>query len=186
MSATAPGARSRPRARGRATQAILVQMPGNLRPQLTAAALRELLAHAAREYPRECCGVVYGKRGSGCADRVRPSRNLQDELHAEDPARFPRDGRTGYCLDAPDLLALARSLDGEEPALIVYHSHCDVGAYFSAADHAAATHGDEPVYPVDHVVIEVDERGARRAIQFAWRQDVRRYTEAARYPAPNR
>ena len=52
---------------------------------------------------------------------------------------FPRDARTAYNLDAQDLRKLQMTAcDGDHPAKIVYHSHVDVGAYFSETDQAAA------------------------------------------------
>lgn len=151
--------------------------------ELTAEALAEIYAHAARAYPRECCGVVYGARRAREAGAVREGRNIQDELHAEDPEAFPRDARTAYQLDAASLFAMNRSLETETPAKVVYHSHCDVGAYFSASDQAAAQLGGEPIYPVEHVVIDVAAQGARGAVQFGWDEDTRKYVEERRYLA---
>jgi proteasome lid subunit RPN8/RPN11 len=150
-------------------------------PVLTAGALAELYAHAAREYPHECCGIVFGPKETADADRVRPCVNIQNELHAEDPVQHPRDARTAYNLGAADLFALQKSLRSETPAKIVYHSHVDVGAYFSPTDQAAAKMGDEPAYPVEYVVVDVQADGARAAAQFAWDDEQRTYVEVRRY-----
>lgn len=144
-------------------------------------ALAEIYAHAAREYPKECCGIVFGARGADVADKVRPCVNIQDELHAEDPKQHPRDARTAYNLGAADLFALHKSLRGDVPAKIVYHSHVDVGAYFSDTDQAAAQMEGEPAYPVEYVVVDAQNDGARGAAQFAWDDEVRRYVEVRRY-----
>jgi proteasome lid subunit RPN8/RPN11 len=154
---------------------------GDSHPIMTPEALAEIYAHARRDYPRECCGLVLGPRGSDAADRVRPCRNIQDQLHAEDPAQHPRDARTAYNLDAGDLFALQKSLRGDSPAKIVYHSHVEVGAYFSDTDQAAARMGDEPAYPVEYVVIDVKADGAHGAAQFAWDEARRTYVEVRRY-----
>lgn len=151
--------------------------------ELTADALAAIYAHAARAYPRECCGVVYGARQTREAGEVREGHNLQDELHAEDPAAFPRDARTAYQLDAASLFAMNRSLETETPAKLVYHSHGDVGAYFSASDQAAAQLGGARLYPVEHVVIDVAAGGARGAVQFGWDEGARAYVEVWRYGA---
>jgi adenylyltransferase/sulfurtransferase len=152
-------------------------------PRLTPEALGELYAHAAREYPNECCGIVFGPRGNDVADRAKPCRNIQNDLHAQDPATHTRDARTAYNLDAGDIFALQKSLRGESPAKIVYHSHVEVGAYFSDTDQAAAQFDGEPTYPVEYVVVDAAAAGARGAAQFAWDPEQRRYVEVARYSA---
>src|SRR5678815_783374 len=113
-------------------------------PTLTADALAAMYAHARRDYPKECCGIVYGPKGSPAADQAVAGTNIQDRLHAEDPVRHTRDARTAYNLDAPDLFKMQKSLRGDTPAKSIYHSHVDVGAYFSETDRAAALFDGEP------------------------------------------
>jgi adenylyltransferase/sulfurtransferase len=148
---------------------------------LSADALRDIYAHARRDYPNECCGVVYGPRSGRAADRAAACENIQNRLHAEDPARFTRDARTAYNLDARDIFALQKSLRGESPAKIVYHSHVDVGAYFSDTDQAAAQFDGEPAYPVEYVVVDVRADEIRGAKQFAWSDAERKYVEIGDY-----
>ncbi|MEZ4359665.1 MAG: Mov34/MPN/PAD-1 family protein [Kofleriaceae bacterium] len=159
-------------------------MPYSAHPPLPAEVLLELYAHARREAPRECCGVVYGEplQEPGARWLVRPARNIQDELHAEDPAAFPRTAATAYHLDAESLFALARSLGTAAPARVVYHSHLEAGAYFSATDQEAARLGARPAYPVEHLVIDV--RGGRvwGAAQFAWSPAAAAYVKVHSYP----
>lgn len=150
-------------------------------PRLTPEALAQLYAHAAREYPNECCGIVYGTAGTDVADEVKPCHNVQDQLHAEDPATHPRTARTAYQLDARDLFALGKSLRGSRPARVIYHSHVEVGAYFSDTDQAAARMGDEPAYPVEYVVVDARAEGPRGAVQYAWDDELRTYVEVGRY-----
>jgi adenylyltransferase/sulfurtransferase len=150
-------------------------------PIVSAEALEEIYAHARRDYPDECCGIIHGPKGSVVADRAVACANIQNRLHAEDPIRFERDARTAYNLDAPDLFKLQRSLRGDSPAKIVYHSHVDVGAYFSKTDEAAALFDGQPSYPVEYVVIDVKADGARGAVQFAWDAQRGAFVEVARY-----
>jgi len=150
-------------------------------PTLSAEALEALYAHARRDYPRECCGIVYGPRGVAVADRAAAATNIQDRLHAEDPVRFPRDARTAYNLDARDLMALQKSLRGDQPAKVVYHSHVNAGAYFSETDQAAAQFEGEPAHPVEYLVIDVQADGTRGAKQFAWSAADKRYVEVGDY-----
>ncbi len=151
-------------------------------PTVTPEALALMYAHAQADYPKECCGIVFGPRATEAADRSQPCVNVQDQLHAEDPATHTRDARTAYNFGAKDLFALQKSLRGDRPAKIIYHSHCDVGAYFSDTDQAAAVMDDEPSYPVEYVVIDVRADGPRGAAQFAWDEGQKKYLEVRRYP----
>lgn len=149
---------------------------------MSPAALDAIYAHARQAYPRECCGIVFGPRDGGVADRARACENIQDRLHAEDPQRFSRDARTAYSFEARDIFALQKSLRGEEPAKLVYHSHADVGAYFSDTDQAAAAFDGEPAYPVEYLVVDVRVDGTRGAKQFAWDAGRKEYAEIGEYP----
>ena len=154
-------------------------------PVLTAEALAEIYAHARREYPNECCGIAFGPRDRAVAARALACVNIQNELHAEDPVKHTRDARTAYNLGAGDLFKLQKSLRGDEPAKIVYHSHVDIdgdGCYFSATDQTAAQMDGEPRYPGEYVVVDIRSDGARGAAQFAWDEASRSYVEIGRYP----
>lgn len=131
--------------------------------------LRAVYAHAADGYPEEVCGLLLGPRGEARVDEARRCANAQNELHAQDPAAFPRDARTAYNLGARDLFFVARSLAGERPVKAIYHSHVDAGAYFSEEDRRAAlAGGDEPAYPVAWLVVDARREGSRGAKLFAW------------------
>jgi adenylyltransferase/sulfurtransferase len=160
--------------------------PAPPHPVLTPEALAAIYAHAREDHPRECCGLVFGPRGEPVAARALRCANIQDRLHAEDPATHQRDARTAYNLDAPDLFKLQKSLRGPEPAKIVYHSHVDIdgdGAYFSATDQAVAQLDGEPTYPVEYVVVDIKKDGPRGAAQFAWDPAEKKYVEVGRYTA---
>ena len=150
-------------------------------PVLSHEALQEIYAHARRDYPSEACGIVYGPRDRPSAEQATACTNIQDRLHAEDPERFTRDARTAYNLDARDLFALQKSLRGDSPAKIVYHSHVEVGAYFSETDQAAAVFDGEPAYPVEYVVVDVWTDGLRGAKQFCWDPEQKQYVEIGDY-----
>jgi proteasome lid subunit RPN8/RPN11 len=153
-------------------------------PTVTPEALTEMYAHARRDYPSECCGFVFGPKDGPVANRAVACVNTQNDLHADDPVRNPRDARIAYNLGAGDLFKLQKSLRGPEPVKVVYHSHIDVGAYFSDTDQAAAQMDGEPSYPVEYVVIDCQADGARGAGQFAWSDAEKKYVEVARYPGP--
>ena len=129
-------------------------------PEIARAVLEAIYAHAREGYPEEVCGFIVGN------DEARRCVNRQNALHAEDPAGFPRDARTAYNLGAKDLFFLDRSQKSERPVRVIYHSHVDVGAYFSAEDERAATSEDELLYPVDYLVVDVQKDGVRGAKLF--------------------
>lgn len=150
-------------------------------PLLSGEALKAIYAHARRDYPNECCGIVYGPRGQRIANCVICCRNMQNRMQADDPACYLRDARRGYSLSKRDIADLQKSLGGDAPAKIVYHSHVDVGAYFSAADQEGALFEGEPAYPVEHVVVDIRADGPCTAKQFAWDVKQRVYVEVRAY-----
>ena len=127
------------------------------------AVLDAIYAHAREGYPEEVCGFIVG------GDEARRCENRQNALHAEDPAHFPRDAKTAYNLGAKDIYFLEKSMRGERPVRVIYHSHVDVGAYFSPEDVRAATYEGEPLYPaVDWLVVDVTASGVRGAKLFRY------------------
>lgn len=146
-------------------------------PSISERVLAELFAHADAGYPEEVCGLLLGSRGS--VDEARRCDNRQNALHVEDPVLFPRDARTAYNLGPQDLLFLDRSLRTDRPVQVIYHSHVDVGAYFSREDELAAAPDGELSYPCDYLVIDAQREGARGAILFRFSGGS--FTEIARY-----
>jgi proteasome lid subunit RPN8/RPN11 len=106
--------------------------------------LAVLRAQALEEYPAESCGVIVRR---GDVRRLVRCRNVQNELHARDPERHPRDARTAYYIDPADLLRLGRMEGDGFSVAVIYHSHVDAGAYFSETDRRNALVGGEPAYP---------------------------------------
>ncbi len=45
-------------------------------PTVSPEALAALYAHARKDYPKECCGIVFGPKESPMADRAVPYRNV--------------------------------------------------------------------------------------------------------------
>jgi [CysO sulfur-carrier protein]-S-L-cysteine hydrolase len=137
---------------------------------LTAEERAQIAAQAQAEYPGECCGVIL-ERASAPPHRVlMPCRNVQNELHAKDPERHPRDARTAYFIDPKDLLAIGRREAQGYGVSVIYHSHIDAGAYFSATDKQNALINGEPAYPdAIYVVMSVMNGTVVDARGFAWR-----------------
>ena len=82
-----------------------------------------------------------------------------------------------------DLLTLNRSFDTDLPAQVIYHSHPNGRAYFSPTDQKMATSpwGDGPAYPVQQLVVGVDQHRVVEAALFAWSDEDRGFVEIARY-----
>jgi proteasome lid subunit RPN8/RPN11 len=133
---------------------------------VTAEELEAIQRQAIEEYPRESCGVILAH---GRLRRLVRCRNIQDQLHAKDPERHPRDARTAYFIDPQDLLRIGR-LEGEGFEIaVIYHSHVDAGAYFSPTDRQQALIGGEPTYPaVTYVVTSVVGGRVEGVAGFRW------------------
>ena len=116
-----------------------------------------MFAHAHREYPAECCGIVI-EDASG-VQVVHPCENVQDKLHAADPKAHPRTSKTAYRMDDMQVMRIQSEAEKTGGRMIaIYHSHIDVPAYFSEEDHNAATFFGEPTYPgVVYPVIAVKQ-----------------------------
>jgi len=123
--------------------------------------------HAAESYPNECCGAVLAEN---CRELVRPITNIQDRLHADNPDTHPRDARTAYFMDPKELYAVLREAEEQKrPLRVLYHSHPDHDAYFSAEDKARALAWDEPAYPETfYLVVSVVGGRVRDRLAVAW------------------
>lgn len=113
--------------------------------------------HAIAEYPNESCGFLTGPASSALfVDKAVRAVNLADKYHKADPETFPRTAREYYTIDAR---VIQRTFDeGEragQPVKLIYHSHCDCGAYFSQTDQDAAAPDGQLAYPVAWLVTSV-------------------------------
>jgi [CysO sulfur-carrier protein]-S-L-cysteine hydrolase len=144
------------------------------------ALLEAVYREARRAFPAECCGWLAGPREGALSD-VRPCANQQ--AGGEHPTAPERGAETAYVIAGDDLLAFARSLDGERPARVIYHSHPNGRAYLSATDIAVATSpwGDGPAYPVQQLVVGLDAGAVREAALFAWSDAEGGFVEVARF-----
>lgn len=143
--------------------------------------LEDVYREARRAYPAECCGWLSGPRGSATVDRLRPCENAQ--AAGQHPTEAARGAETAYVIADGDLLELSRSFDGDRPARVIYHSHYNGRAYFSATDHEVATSpwGDGPAYPVQQLVVGLTPERVVEAALFAWSDDDGGFVEIARY-----
>ncbi len=149
-------------------------------PRLPRTVYEGMAAHAVAEYPKECCGFLTGTddpaNPANPVDseswRVHRCRNIQDELHAKDPAEHPRDARTAYAFSRADMERLFFG-EFDPPGARVqgfYHSHPDAPAYFSEKDRMDALTGwldPEPGY----LVLSVTKDAVSDIKMFRWVDD---------------
>ena len=80
----------------------------------------QVVAHARRDHPDECCGVISGRAGA-------PAR-LFEMANAD---RSP----TGFTFDSAEWLPVYRDVeDADEDLFVVYHSHTATEGYPSRTD----------------------------------------------------
>ncbi len=86
----------------------------------------EMVAHARKTYPNECCGAMLGSADNG-TKLVRVAMPLENAFAGAQAAR--------YELRPEDLLAADKAARERNMDLIgIYHSHPDCDAYFSTTD----------------------------------------------------
>jgi len=146
---------------------------------------RELLLAAFSEaraaFPEESCGWMAGPAGGDGVDQIKPCENVQAKGGHPTVASRPAD--TAYVFKDEDLLELARSIDADRPARLIYHSHPNGMAYFSETDRTVATSpwGDGPSYPVQQLVVGIDGEAVREAALYAWSDSEGGFVEIARF-----
>ena len=95
----------------------------------------EMIAHAKRDAPNECCGIIAG--AGGRPTKLYPMRNAAEERMR--PYRYEMDGK--------ELLQLLRELDARnEEFLVIYHSHVATEGRPSPTDVRFAAGWPDPYY----------------------------------------
>ena len=131
-------------------------------------------ARAGYEKDEESCGLLLGPADPPSdallVDEIVPMVNRAKKLHELDPETYPRTARTYFDIDP---LKFERAIDKGEtdgrPVKVLYHSHLDVGAYFSETDAAAAKMGgDEPAYDLAYLVTSVRAGAVDDQKLFVW------------------
>ncbi len=139
-----------------------------------------LYAVARAAFPHECCGYLVGATHDAVTAIV-PCRNAQPD--GQHPTHPDRGAETGFVIEGAELLAFASTFTTHAPARVVYHSHPNGSAYFSAVDRANALTPEGPAYPVQHLVIGVTAQDVTEAALFAWAHEIRDFVEVARWDA---
>ena len=138
-------------------------------------------ARAAYQRDEESCGFLSGPSFDPLlVDAAFPMENRANKLHALDPVTYPRTGRMYFDIDPMkfEREIRARELAGQ-PVKILYHSHLDVGAYFSEIDARAATMGgEEPAYDLAYLVTSIRKGAVEDHKLFIWHPESRSFTES--------
>ena len=139
--------------------------------------LDDICDHAKKQFPDECCGVILQ---AGTHEFVRPCRNIQNEMHRDDPTAYPRDARTAYLMHPDDLISIHKEAETQQrPIKAFYHSHPNHEAYFSEKDKSDAMMWGEPAYPgVAYLVISIYEDTIRVVKAFEWDEVASDFIEA--------
>ena len=161
-------------------------MVDSLQPiEIPSEIMEEVFREARNAYPTECCGWLSGPKDGIVVTAIR--RCVNDQSSPSHPSTAGRTAETAYNIVGSELLELNRSLDSEVPAQVIYHSHPNGRAYFSDTDKEVATSpwGDEPAFPVQQLVVGIDDQRVVEAALFAWSYDEGGFVEVARYVGAN-
>lgn len=119
----------------------------------------------------ESCGFLVGPvLQPRHVDAIVPMVNRANALHRLDPEAYPRTGRTYFDIDSMKFeSAIARGAAEARPIKVLYHSHLDAGAYFSATDAEVAKMGQgEPPWDLAYLVTSVRARRVDDRKLFVW------------------
>lgn len=104
-------------------------------------------------------------------EEVAPIRNAAAKMASENPAEFTRSAKKGYVMEPLEQFRAMRAAEAKGWVVRgIYHSHVEVGAYFSAEDSARALFDGEPMFP-DTVYLVADIRGGVSRGMKAFRFD---------------
>jgi proteasome lid subunit RPN8/RPN11 len=153
--------------------------------------LDELEAEAKAAYGRdeEACGYLTGSAAEPlAADQAVIMPNLANRYHELDPEAYPRKANKYFLLDARKFSrAIEQGEAAGRPVKVLWHSHLDVGSYFSETDAAAANMGgDEPANDLAYLVTSVRQGVVDDHRLFVWSESERRYVEAPLAISPRR
>jgi proteasome lid subunit RPN8/RPN11 len=151
--------------------------------RVTAPVLEKVAEHARASYANdeEACGYLTGPEDAPLlCDEATALQNLANRYHEVDPETYPRTGRTYFLLDPLKFAkAVAAGQTNGRPLRVLYHSHLDVGAYFSETDAAAATMGgDKPSYDgLFYLVTSIRKGVVDDHKLFAWDEATKTFVE---------
>jgi proteasome lid subunit RPN8/RPN11 len=138
-------------------------------------------ARRAYQADEESCGFLVGPAAQArVLDGIVPMVNRANKLHALDPEAYPRTGRMYFDIDSMKFDAAIRKGEAEgRPVKVLYHSHLDVGAYFSDTDASVAKMGqDAPPWDLCYLVTSVRQGVVDDRKLFVWDAQARAFVES--------
>jgi proteasome lid subunit RPN8/RPN11 len=138
---------------------------------------------ARRAYAKdeESCGFLVGPASDARRiDAIAPMVNRANALHRLDPESYPRTGRTYFDIDSMKFEGAIRRGEAEgRPVKVLYHSHLDVGAYFSPTDAEVAKMGQgEPPWDLAYLVTSVRSGTVDDRKLFVWDPGTQAFVES--------
>jgi proteasome lid subunit RPN8/RPN11 len=145
--------------------------------------LERVNEEARQAYARdeESCGFLVGPASDGRRlDGIVPMVNRANALHRLDPGQYPRTGRMYFDIDSMKFEGAIRRGEAEgRPVKVLYHSHLDVGAYFSPTDQEVAKGGQgEPPWDLAYLVTSVVAGQTSDRKLFIWDPSTREFVES--------
>jgi proteasome lid subunit RPN8/RPN11 len=137
-------------------------------------------ARKAYANDEESCGFLVGPAAEATrVDGIAPMVNRANALHRLDPEQYPRTGRTYFDIDSMKFEGAIRKGEAAgRPVKVLYHSHLDVGAYFSATDAEVAKMGQgEPPWDLAYLVTSVRGGHVDDRKLFVWDPEGRSFVE---------
>ncbi len=138
-------------------------------------------ARAAFARDEESCGLLVGPASDATlVDAITPMLNRARKLHELDPETYPRTARMYFDIDPLEFeRAMESGEAGDRPVKVLYHSHLDVGAYFSEMDaDAAKMGGSAPTYDLAYLVTSVHADGVDDRKLFVWSPKTATFVES--------
>lgn len=154
---------------------------GNLSAYRSVIATVDREAQDAYFRNEESCGLLVGPVSDPRhIDGVVPMVNRAGALHRLDPEAYPRTARTYFDIDSLKFqAALSRGDKEGRPVKVLYHSHVDAEAYFSATDAEVAKMGrDEPPWALAYLVTSVQKGEISGRALFIWDSDAKAFVES--------
>jgi proteasome lid subunit RPN8/RPN11 len=150
---------------------------------VTRAVLERVFEEARAAYARdeESCGFLVGPHGDArMLDGIVPMVNRANKLHALDPIAYPRTGRMYFDIDSMKFEKAIREGEASlRPVKVLYHSHLDVGAYFSPTDaDVAKMGGDAPPFDLAYLVTSVRNGAVDDHKLFVWEPAQKTFVES--------
>jgi proteasome lid subunit RPN8/RPN11 len=129
---------------------------------------KEIHFHAKTDYPNICCGFVTEDTEGDSV--VHKCRNIQDELHKEDPIDNPRTARTGFRMDDSEAEEiLDRTYQSGGNLVGIYYSNVDCDAYLSDETRTGAIYEGKPAYPgVIYAIVSIIDGVVGGKAEYMW------------------